>query len=172
MTQKKNSTLRHTFTTEADLVDGFVSELKAGKSCYGLVQVTCEWDHRAGLVDVLARDSGDGLVAFEAKLDNWRRAFMQAYRSTAYADRTYVLVPPLVAKRALQDREEFELRGVGLCAFDGQSINILIEASEQEPLLQWVREKAHQHFNSMPDERRAKTRSRSRRKVSVQSATT
>jgi len=170
MNRKKTNSGRGAFASEAALVDSFVDKLRTGGSCYGSVQVTCEWDHRAGLVDVLARDCANGLVAFEAKLDNWRRAFMQAYRSTAYADRTYVLVPPAVAERALQDREEFELRGVGLCAFDGHAIRILIEASDQEPLLQWVRVKAHQHFNSLPDERRTNARSRGRRKGALQPA--
>lgn len=158
------------FQSEAALVDKFVDELQTGSSCYGSVQVTREWNHRAGLVDVLVRDATGGLVAFEAKLDNWRRAFLQAYRNTAYADRAYVLVPPAVAARALQDREEFELRGVGLCSFDGEAIHIVIEACEQQSLLQWVRVQAHDHFNSLPDERVAHSKSRRRRKGAVRAA--
>jgi hypothetical protein len=142
------------FATEADLVERFVGKLQAGRSCYGSVEVTTEWDHRAGLVDVLARDCAGALVAFEAKLSNWRRAFLQAYRNTAYANLTYVLVPPAVAQRALQYRNEFELRGVGLCTFDGNAIQILVEALNQDPLLSWLRARAHEHFDRLSNERR------------------
>lgn len=153
MSLPKKATTTAMFATEADLVERFVGKLQAGRTRYGSVQVTTEWDHRAGMVDVLARDSAGALVAFEAKLHNWRRAFMQAYRNTSYANRAYVLLPPNVAQRALQDREEFEFRGVGLCAFDGKVVQVLIEAVDQEPLMAWVRARAHQYFDSLKDER-------------------
>ena len=143
---------RTDFATEADFVDGFVGKLSKGRTSFGKVQITKEWDHRAGFVDVLARHRRKTLVAFEAKLDNWKRAFHQAYRSTAYANRSYIIVPANVANRALRDRDEFELRGVGLCSFDGKSVQVLIEASEQEALLTWLRAQAHKHFDALEDE--------------------
>lgn len=143
---------RREFTTEADFVDRFVGKLMKGRTSFGRLQITTEWDHRAGLVDVLARHRRKTLVAFEAKLDNWKRAFHQAYRSTAYANKSYVIVPANVAARALRERDEFELRGVGLCSFDGKSIQVLIEASEQDALLAWLRAQAHEHFDTLEDE--------------------
>lgn len=143
---------RREFATEADFVDCFVGKLSKGRTSFGKVQITKEWDHRAGFVDVLARHRRKTLVAFEAKLDNWKRAFHQAYRSTAYANKSYVIVPANVANRALRDRDEFELRGVGLCSFDGKSVQVLIEASEQDALLTWLRAQAHEHFNALDDE--------------------
>lgn len=143
---------RTEFATEADFVDCFVGKLSKGRTSFGKVQITKEWDHRAGFVDVLARHRRKTLVAFEAKLDNWKRAFHQAYRSTAYANKSYVIVPANVANRALRDRDEFELRGVGLCSFDGKSVQVLIEASEQDALLTWLRAQAHEHFNALEDE--------------------
>ena len=154
---------RSEFATEADFVDSFVGKLAKGRTAFGRVQITTEWDHRAGIVDVLARNRRKGLVAFEAKLDNWKRAFHQAYRSTAYANKSYVIVPKHVASRAMRDQEEFELRGVGLCSFDGSAVQVLIEAAEQDALLRWLREQAHEHFNTLSDERCAgPKRSRSR----------
>lgn len=151
------------FTTEASLVERFVGVLQSGRSHFGPLQVTTEWDHRSGFVDVLVRDKSDALVAFEAKLKDWKRAYMQAYRNSAYADRVYVLLPQSMAHRALRDREEFEFRGIGLCAFDGQHVRVIIEAIEQEPLLVWLRNRAHEHFNGLPDERGARSnRGRSR----------
>jgi len=151
------------FLTEAEFVDGFVGKLAKGRTVFGRVLITTEWDHRAGVVDVLTRNRRKGLVAFEAKLDNWKRAFHQAYRSTAYANKSYVLVPEHVASRAMRDREEFELRGVGLCSFNGSVVQVLIEATEQDVLLRWLREQAHKHFDTLSDERYAgPKRSRSR----------
>lgn len=156
MTRDKIQTKGHSeFASEADFVDGFVSKLAKGRTAFGRVQITTEWDHRAGFVDVLARNRRKGLVAFEAKLDNWKRAFHQAYRSTAYANKSYVIVPEHVASRAMRDREEFELRGVGLCSFDGLAVQVLIEATEQDALLRWLREQAHEHFDTLSDEHRA-----------------
>jgi hypothetical protein len=149
------------FTTEADFVDCFVGKLSKGRTSFGKVQITTEWDHRAGYVDVLARHRRKTLVAFEAKLDNWKRAFYQAYRSTAYANKSYVIVPTNVANRALRDRDEFVLRGVGLCSFDGKVVQVLIEASEQDALLTWLRAQAHEYFDGLADERARPGRRRS-----------
>lgn len=151
------------FLTESCMVESFVGALQAGRTAFGSVQVTTEWDHRSGFVDVLARDGAQELVAFEAKLTDWRRAFLQAYRNAAYANRAYVLLPEKTVHRALRDREEFEFRGIGLCAFNGREVKIVIEAAGQDPLLQWLRARAHEHFNALPDERRSQPRrSRSR----------
>lgn len=163
MTYKARTGGRPDFTTEADFVDQFVGKLAKGRTAFGRVQITTEWDHRSGFVDVLTRSRRKGLVAFEAKLDNWKRAFHQAYRNTAYANKSYVIVPGNVADRAMRDREEFELRGVGLCSFDGTAVQVLIEATEQDALLRWLRERAHEHFDTLPDEQFVRTKhSRSR----------
>lgn len=142
------------FATEADFVERFVNKLAKGRTVFGRVQITTEWDYRSGIVDVLARHRRKTLVAFEAKLDNWKRAFHQAYRSTAYANKSYVIVPEHVASRAMREREEFELRGVGLCSFNGIAVQVLIEATEQDALLRWLRERAHEHFDMLSNERR------------------
>lgn len=156
---------RRVFSTEADFVERFVGKLSKGRTSFGRVEITKEWDHTAGFVDVLTRHRRKTLVAFEAKLDNWKRAFHQAYRSTAYANRSYVIVPAHVAERALRDRDEFELRGVGLCSFDGRSVQVLIEASEQDALLVWLRARAHEHFDALYDERTVEPRRGSCRAV-------
>jgi hypothetical protein len=157
-TKKSLNTGNKEFGTEACLVERFIGVLQAGRTTFGSVQVATEWDHRSGFVDVLARDGAQSLVAFEAKLADWRRAFMQAYRNTAYANRTYVLLPEKTVHRALPAREEFEFRGIGLCAFDGKKVRIVIEASEHDPLLSWVRARAHEHFDGLVNERPSRTR--------------
>lgn len=166
----KSETPLGPFSSEAAMVATFVSALRKRRTCFGPVNITLEWNHGAGYVDVLARDRKKSLVAFEAKLGDWKRAFMQAYRNTAYADRTYVLLPTGVADRALRQREMFEERGIGLCGFDGVSIEVLLEAAEQPPLLPWIQKRAHEHFNGLPrnvNGRAAGCRGQSRRPAAV-----
>lgn len=135
------------FRSEAEMVRQFVSALQSRQSSFGEVEVTSEWDHRAGFVDVLARDRNKMLIAFEAKLDDWKRAFAQAYRNTAYADRAFVLLPAKPANRALAHRALFEDKGIGLCSFDGEQINVLLDSSRHQPLTAWITTRAHEHFD-------------------------
>lgn len=159
MTQERTRLRRCSeFATEADFVERFIYKLAQGRTAFGRVQITTEWDHRAGVVDVLARHRRKTLMAFEAKLDNWKRAVDQAYRSTAYANRSYVIVPEHVASRAMRDREQFEFRGIGLCSFNGSTVQVLIDATEQDALLRWLRERAHEHFDTLPNEHRAESK--------------
>lgn len=150
----------HDFASEAEMVNSFLTVLAKKRSCFGRVAVTTEWDHRAGYVDVLARDCKKALIAFEAKLGDWKRAFRQAYRNTVYADRSYVLLPAGVADRALAHRQIFEDRGIGLCRFDGERVEVLVEAVDQPPLMARVRCKAHEHFDVISHEPRNRLRSR------------
>lgn len=148
--------------TEAMLVECFVNALHSGTTCWGGVEVTTEWDHRSGLADILARTGKRGLIAFEAKLADWRRAFHQAYRSTMYANRVYVLMPRTTVHRALQFEGDFRERGIGLCSYHGGRIYVHIRAVEQHDLLSWVRREAHAHFDEEADECRNASQSGSR----------
>lgn len=149
------------FDTEARLVDLFVRSLQDGRTAFGSLQITTEWDHRSGFVDVLVRDRKNNLIAFEAKLKDWKRAFFQAYRNTAYANRTYILLPRKEAEKAMRYREDFELRGIGLCSMDGEGLQVLIEATEQDVLLAWLRNRAHAFFDKVSnDDSRETCRSR------------
>lgn len=155
VTAKRSSkTARRAFDSEAEMVNRFVAALSKRSSRFGKLAIATEWDHRAGYVDVLARDRNRALIAFEAKLGDWKRAFMQAYRNTAYADRAYVLLPAGVADRAFAHKGTFEDKGIGLCRFDGEQIEILVEAANQVPLVAWVRSKAHEHFDGLGHEPR------------------
>jgi hypothetical protein len=159
-----------TFDTEAALVESFLGALRADRA-FGQVQVTTEWNHKSGLVDVLVRDAANSLIAFEAKLRDWKRAFMQAYRNTAYANKAYVLLPEIAAHVALKHREEFELRGIGLCAMTGDGVQVLIDAAEQEPLLRWLRSLAHEHFDTtVPGDERPQPKNSSGRTKRLQRA--
>ena len=155
------------FETEAAFVQAFISKLQTGRTDFGRVQLATEWPYSSGSVDVLARTRNDELVAIEAKLADWRSAFFQAYRSTAYADHAYVLLPEVIAHRAERNRDEFCFRGVGLCAFDGRTIRVIIKSIAQNPLMPWVNERAHAHFDEQYAPRSRNTRLRSDQFVSA-----
>lgn len=140
------------FNSEAQLVDQFVGALRTGTTRWGPLEVFTEWAHGAGSVDVLCRNRTKKLLAFEAKLSDWRRAFHQAFRNGTYADRVYVVLPRKVALTAAQYREQFEARGIGLCSVRLGRVHVHIRAGVQPQQLPWIARRAHQHFDGAIDE--------------------
>lgn len=59
------------------------------------------------------------IVAFELKLQDWRRALRQAFRYSYFANLAMVVVPPAVARRA--QLAHFRQLGVGLWTFDAET---------------------------------------------------
>jgi hypothetical protein len=141
------------FDSEAALVENFLGLLQNGASPWGDVETTTEWDYRNGITDVLVRTPGRSLVAFEAKLTDWRRAAHQAYRNTTFAKQVYVVMPAEAAAKAGTHAEIFERYGIGLCAVKKNSVSILIEAPEMndEPLLPWMHRRAHSFFDEVAE---------------------
>ena len=138
------------FATEADMVEQFVTLLREGGSPWGDLRTTTEWDYRNGITDVLARTADGQLVAFEAKLSDWRRASHQAYRNTTFAKRVYVVMPSAAAERIRANEQVFSRYGIGLCSLNAVRIEILIEAPETEPLSPWLYERAQSFFDAAP----------------------
>jgi len=61
------------------------------------------------------------LIAFEAKLRDWRKALAQAFRYRYYADSAVVILPSDAARAAVDNRRMFERCGVGLWTFNSES---------------------------------------------------
>jgi hypothetical protein len=135
------------FRSEAHLVRRFVQHLKAGTSPWGQLQSLTEWDYGSGQTDVLARDQDRQLIAFEAKLFDWRHACVQAYRNTTFADRAYVVLPEPLALRVQSNETSFTRFGVGLCSCGSSGLRILIEAKSAERLMDWLATSAHSEFD-------------------------
>ena len=72
------------------------------------------------------------LVAFEAKLSDWRRALAQAYRYRYYAELAVVVLPADVARRAVQNRSIFKQAGVALWTFDPSTGSIVTRIAAKE----------------------------------------
>ena len=60
----------------------------------------------------------ESLLAFEMKLNDWRKALGQAYRYRYFADAAYVVLPPQAVAIAKQHLNVFQKLGVGLWSFD------------------------------------------------------
>ena len=76
------------------------------------------------------------LVAFEAKLFDWKKALQQAYRYRYYADLAVVLLPCERGLAALAHRDVFQRLGVALWTFDASlgEIRKHVLPSQSRPL--------------------------------------
>jgi len=96
----------------------------------------------------LAKPDMISIVAYEAKLTNWRRALQQAYRYRYYADQVFVVLPQERHAPALMNRKCFQQFGIGLCAYDAsdKSIAVLCNPNFKGALNPKKREKALHRF--------------------------
>lgn len=64
------------------------------------------------------------LFAFEAKLQDWRRALRQAFRYRYFADKSIVIMPKEAATAALENLDVFRSLDVGFWTFDAREKKI------------------------------------------------
>jgi hypothetical protein len=136
------------FENEKALVDTFVINLSGSESPWGEVQIGLEFNYQRGRTDIVACTADAFVLAFEAKLADWRTALQQAYRNRCFAHRSYVLLPREVAIRAHQYSAEFDKRQVGICYLEGSEVVLLLDCNESEPLQPWLLEQARLHVLS------------------------
>ncbi|HTA24727.1 MAG TPA: hypothetical protein VK763_14440 [Terriglobales bacterium] len=137
------------YSTEQMLVDQFVYVLGNEQNPWGPVAVSCEFFYSRGRTDVLALASDDTLIAFEAKLKDWRCALDQAYRNLCFAHKSYVVVPKATALIAFGCIAEFKRRGVGLCYVDNSGgLTVLEESETSIPIEPWIATQATCHIRS------------------------
>jgi hypothetical protein len=127
-----------TFTNEKTLVDRLLSLLQSQSTFCGLVRITPEFFYLRGRTDVVAVAEDDSLIAFEAKLTDWRTALHQAYRNTCFAHSSYVVLPKKTALAAFRFVGEFERRGIGLCYVDDSALIVLRVSSHNQPIEPWL----------------------------------
>lgn len=130
------------FPEEKGLVASFFAFLVGNRAPWKSRSALQEFDYSSGRTDVLSLSHGDELIAFEAKLSNWRKALHQAWRNTSYVNRAYVVLPRDRAAVALLHRQEFEELGVGLCLVDEAGVEVVIESQSKKPVILWLHNKA------------------------------
>lgn len=130
------------FTKESQLVDALAHLLHSDYTSFQCARVAFEFNFQSGRADVVGISIGGEVLAFEAKLANWKEAMHQAYRNASFAHSCYVVVPFGAAKNAFRAEREFKRRGVGLCTIREFGIEVLIPACCKKPLLPWLSEDA------------------------------
>lgn len=58
------------------------------------------------------------VIAVEAKLSEWRRVLVQAYRNLQFADESWVVLDHACVRPAIAQLERFQAAGVGLASMD------------------------------------------------------
>ena len=58
------------------------------------------------------------LIAVEAKISDWQRVLVQAYRNLQFADESWVVLDHACIRPALSQLERFKVAGVGLASID------------------------------------------------------
>ena len=126
------------YKLERYLVEDFESIIKQSDNVFEISSFAFEFFYLSGRTDIIASTIDGNLIAFEAKLSRWRIAMNQAYRNTAFAHYSYVIIPRNVAKNALKNKYEFERRGLGLCSIDSSKVEIEIYPRIKEPIQPWL----------------------------------
>lgn len=130
------------YDQEVALVDQLAA-LVSGGAIEWLRQILVrEFDYSSGRTDLLALSIADHVVAFEAKLTNWRKAMDQAWRNTSFANEVYVVLPRDCSRPALLHRHQFEDAGVGLCVMDEYGVELVWNSRDHMPVIPWLHQKA------------------------------
>lgn len=128
---------------EQELVEDFTRHLISGTTPWGRLRVAHEFAFQSGQTDVIALCEDGRMLAFEAKLTNWRRAVMQAFGGAGFAHQSYVVMPADPPPVVLRNELLFRRREVGLVLVGPSAIEIRIEAPVATPLLPWLSRRAH-----------------------------
>lgn len=80
------------------------------------------------------------LIAVEAKLSDWQRVLVQAYRNLQFADESWVVLDHAFIRPAMAQLERFKAAGVGLASIDrGRGLLVHHAATTQGPVSQGKR---------------------------------
>jgi len=123
-------------------VDAFITHLGSDSFPWPTYSIIREFDYVSGRTDILSLTIENEIIAFEAKLSNWRKAIHQAWRNTSFANQVYVVLPRKHATAAIKNRAEFDERGVGLCVVDEGGVEVLIRSTINQPVMPWLNNKA------------------------------
>jgi hypothetical protein len=75
------------------------------------------------------------LIAVEAKISDWRRVLVQAYRNLQFADESWVVLDHTFARPAIAQLDRFRVAGVGLASVErGRGLFIHHAATTQGPM--------------------------------------
>jgi len=131
------------FELEIELVEKFMNHIKSDMLNISIENISREFYYNNGRTDLIALTSDQSLIAFEAKLKDWKKAMTQAYRNTLFANYSYVVLP--ASKQYVLDKAEHDFirRRIGLVLVDSKKSWIAIDAKRNKPILPWLQKKAN-----------------------------
>jgi len=131
---------------EENLVEDFTQLISDLKNPFSIEGFAFEFFFVSGRTDIIGRSHDGSLFCFEAKLTKWKKALNQAYRNTAFAHYSYVVLPEKTAENARKHEIEFKRRKVGLCYIKNNGIDVEIPAKKTTPLQPWLTRNAFEHI--------------------------
>ncbi|WP_130646597.1 hypothetical protein [Methanofollis fontis] len=110
------------FTSEKEMVEIIIkSDYIRDLTSPGPSLVKEEVKGLFGIPDiVVVKNDNEKMIsyAFEAKLTNWKRALIQAFRYKAFVNQSYVIMDHDHVKSALSQTERFSRSNIGLMSID------------------------------------------------------
>lgn len=131
------------FITEEKMVDTCVNELQ---NSHKNGKIVLEPNGLFGRPDIMIEDRE--IICIEAKLKNWKRALIQAYRYRSFSEKSYVYMDNDFIKAPLDNIDEFKRFNIGLAGVSDEKINIYYEPKETKPFSKVLYEKARSFFSS------------------------
>lgn len=116
------------FRTEEKMVDTCVNELL---NEYKKDAILLEPIGLFGIPDIMINNKE--IISIEAKLKNWKRALIQAYRYRSFSKKAYVFMDNDYIDAPLENIEEFKKFNIGLAGVSNEKIEIYYEPEEKEP---------------------------------------
>ena len=116
------------FRTEEKMVDTCVNELL---NEYKKDEILLEPIGLFGIPDIMINNKE--IISIEAKLKNWKRALIQAYRYRSFSKKAYVFMDNDYIDAPLEKIEEFKKFNIGLAGVSNEKIEIYYEPEEKEP---------------------------------------
>lgn len=116
------------FRTEEKMVDTCVNELL---NEYKKDEILLEPIGLFGIPDIMINNKE--IISIEAKLKNWKRALIQAYRYRSFSKKAYVFMDNDYIDVPLENIKEFKKFNIGLAGVSNEKIEIYYEPEEKEP---------------------------------------
>lgn len=107
------------FTSEKELSIAFENLLE--KTEWANSKYYAEVDGLAGIPDyvLIQNNENDSIsIGVELKLDNWKRAMIQAFRYRSFCEMSYVVLDDTYINRALKQIDEFKKFNIGLASIN------------------------------------------------------
>lgn len=116
------------FVTEEKMVNICVNELQ---NEYQECEILLEPNGLFGIPDIMIKS--EEIISIEAKLKNWKRALIQAYKYRCFSKKSYVYMDDEYIEAPLENIDEFKKFNIGLAGVSNEKIKIYYEPEEMEP---------------------------------------